>query len=85
MNKEDLKWFFKKVEEKVYYSNEIKRLRNIEKTFLEELLGEDKVKEIYRYAKTCGLDTAWESNRLHLNRMLQTEVIRKLMREYLNE
>ena len=83
MNKKEIEWYLYKLEEKTYYSNEVNRMRDIEKDFLEELLGEEKVKEIYQYAKTCGLDTEWRSNRLQLNRMLQDELIKKLMKDYL--
>ena len=84
MNKEDLKWLFKKEKERTYYSDEMDRKRDIEKTFLEEILGEEKVKEIYQYAKTCGIDSEWKSSRSTLNSMLETEIIRKLMREYID-
>lgn len=85
MNKEDLVWYFKKDEEKVYYSNELDRVTDIEKRFIEEQLGEEKVKEIYDFARSCGVNHEWKNDSLKISRILRYELLKKLMRDYLDE
>lgn len=84
LNKEDLEWYFKKDEEKVYYSSEVDRVYNIEKRFIEECLGEEKVKEIYDFAQTCGISHEWKGDSLKIIRILLKNLLKKLMREYLD-
>lgn len=86
MNKDDLKWYFKKDEEKSYFLYELDRMRNIEKNFMEEYLGEEKLKEIYDYSKKHGIDFEQRyNNEFKIIRLLRIELVKKLMREHLNE
>lgn len=85
LNKEDLEWYFKKDEEKVYCSSEIDRIANIEKRFIEEQLGEEKTKEIYDFARSCGLNHEWKCDNLKISRILVYNLLKKLMRECLDE
>ena len=83
--KEELEWYFKKDKEYIFTSKETDKIRAIEKKFIEEQLGKDKIAEIYKDIMDYGINPDYKCNLYKVLLILRSFLLKKVMREYLNE
>lgn len=83
MDKEEIKWYLKIREEKLYNVKDLDRSRKIMIDFITEMIGGERTGKVFSELKSIGYHPKLQSSRTTLLSFMFWELVEKLMEDYL--
>jgi len=81
---EEIRWYLKKRDERIYDSNDIDRSRKLLIDFTSEIIGKERTEDVFSMLKDTGFNPEYKSDRNITCTFMLWELVEKLMEDYLN-